>query len=468
MQRVDQQTGRAEEIQQVVEQRCADARDERVRAEHHDCPRPTDDLVNVHAPSRVPGGRRRLVGTITFMTGNADMTVTEHHVRARVNQLLADHADDDTTSFLGAQFDAGLARMDYPVGHGGLDAPPKLQEIVDEALGAVGRRYPWTRNPMGIGMCGPTIVARGTEEQRARFLRPIFTAEEIWCQLFSEPGAGSDVAGLATRAERDGDVWIVNGSKIWTSRAHEATWGLLLARTDPDAPKHKGLTAFIVDMRQPGVDVRPIRSMAGASGFNEVFFTEARVPDSLRIGDVGDGWRVANATLMNERVSIGGDVAPRGAGPIARAIAAWHACDHKTAARRDQLMRLWVDAEVLRLGSLRAQATREKGVPGPEGSVLKLLSGGVGQGVAELVLALMGASALLCAPYTRGDADAGRDGDADLDGRDPVLAFVGSPSATIAGGTTEIQKNILGERVLGLPREPAFDPNTPWSQIPRN
>jgi len=389
--------------------------------------------------------------------------VTAEHVSALVEQLLADHADDDVETFLGAQFDAGLARMDYPVGHGGLDAAPVLQEIVDLALVAAGRRYPWTRNPMGIGMCGPTIVARGTEEQRERFLRPIFTAEEIWCQLFSEPGAGSDVAGLATRAAADGDEWVVNGSKIWTSMAHRARWGLLLARTDPDAPKHKGLTVFIVDMHRPEVDVRPIRSMAGASGFNEVFFTNARVPDSMRVGDVGDGWRVANATLMNERVSIGSEVAPRGSGPIAGAVAAWRRSSARTPARRDRLMRLWVEAEVLRLGSIRAQASREKGVPGPEGSVLKLLSGQLGQGVSELVVDLMGTSGLLCGPYTAGNAD-----ETDARPGDPVLAFVSSPAGTIAGGTTEIQKNILGERVLGLPREPGTDPSTPWSQIPRN
>ena len=255
--------------------------------------------------------------------------VTEAEVRARAQRLLAEHGDDDEVTFLGAQFDAGLARMDYPVDLGGLDASPKLQEIVDEALEGAGRRYPWMRNAMGIGMCGPTIVARGTREQQERFLRPIFTAEEIWCQLFSEPGAGSDVAGLATRAVADGDEWIVNGSKIWTSMAHHARFGLLLARTDPEAPKHKGLSAFIIDMHQPGVEVRPIRSMAGASGFNEVFFTNATVPDSMRVGDVGDGWRVANATLMNERVSIGSEVAPRGSGPIASAVAAWQQCTNR-------------------------------------------------------------------------------------------------------------------------------------------
>ncbi len=391
-------------------------------------------------------------------------TVTATDVRERVAALLAEHGDDDQTTFLGAQFDAGLARMDYPVGLGGLDAEPALQEIVDEALERAGRRYPWTRNAMGIGMCGPTIVARGTREQQERFLRPIFTAEEIWCQLFSEPGAGSDVAGLATSAVRDGDQWIVNGSKIWTSQAHLSRFGLLLARTDPDAPKHKGLTAFIVDMHQPGVEVRGIRSMAGASGFNEVFFTDAVVPDAMRVGEVGEGWRVANATLMNERVSIGSEVAPQGSGPIARAVEVWTEHGDGDPVRRDRLVSLWIDAEVLRLGSLRAQAKREKGVPGPEGSILKLLSGRVLTDVSEFVVDVMGPNGiLLTQPYTREQIDereAGR--------TDPVLSFVSTPAATIAGGTTQIQMNIIGERVLGLPREPGLDPDTPWSQIPRN
>src|SRR3954451_2684142 len=391
-------------------------------------------------------------------------TVDEAEVRARVAKLLDEHAHDDMTTFLGAQFDLGLARMDFPVGHGGLDASPKLQEIVDSALQKAGRKYPWMRNAMGIGMCGPTIVARGTEEQRQRFLRPIFTSEEIWCQLFSEPGAGSDVAGLATRAERDGDEWIVNGQKIWTSSAGLSRFGLLLAPPTPAAPKHKGLTMFIVDMHQPGVEVRPIRSMAGASGFNEVFFTDATVPDAMRVGDVGDGWRTANATLMNERVSIGSEVAPRGSGPIAGAVAAWKRAHHTSPVARDRLMRLWIDAEVLRLGSLRAQAKREKGVPGPEGSVLKLLSGRVQTGVSELVVDLMGADGtLLQAPYTREQVD-----EREVMSGDPVLSFVGSPGGTIAGGTTQIQMNILGARVLGLPRDPGLDPTTPWSQIPRN
>jgi alkylation response protein AidB-like acyl-CoA dehydrogenase len=314
---------------------------------------------------------------------------------------------------------------------------------------------------MGIGMCGPTIVVRGTEAQRTRFLRPIFTSEEIWCQLFSEPGSGSDVASLATRAVRDGDEWVVNGQKIWTSSAHLSRFGLLLARTDPEQPKHKGLTMFIIDMHQPGVEVRPIRSMAGASGFNEVFFTDARVPEDWRVGEIGEGWSVANATLMNERVAIGGDAAPRGSGPIANAVAAYEAADHPSAATKDRLMRLWIDAEVLRLGSLRAQANRSKGVPGPEGSVLKLLSGRINVEVAEFIVDVMGAGALLCHKYTEARGEP-------LDVPDPVIAFVGSPGSTIAGGTNDIQRNIIGDRVLGLAREPNLDPNTPWSKIPRS
>ena len=385
--------------------------------------------------------------------------VTEDEVRARVARLVSEHRDSPDAELFGAQFDLGLARIDFPEGHGGLGGAPQLQAIVDEALDAIGRRGAWTRNPMGIGMCGPTIAARGTDAQRDRFLRPIFTAEEIWCQLFSEPGAGSDVAGLSTRAERDGDEWIVNGQKVWTSSAHLAKWGLLLARTDPEAPKHKGLTMFIADMHGPGVEIRPLRQMSGGAGFNEVYFTDARVPDARRVGDVGEGWRVANATLMNERVAIGGDVGARGSGPIAEAIAAWRAAEGHDAAGRDRLARLWVEAEVQRLASLRARERREAGVPGPEGSVLKLASALLDQRIADLTVDLLGAAGLVCSGYEQDGEDAGGD---------PVLRLMLVQSSTIAGGTSDIMRNILGERVLGLPREPGLDPETPWSQIPRS
>ncbi len=386
------------------------------------------------------------------------MGVTAEEVQQLVDGLLAEGRELDATAFLGLQFDRGLARVDLPPGHGGLDADPARQEVVDSALQAAGRRYSWTRNPMGIGMCGPTIAVWGTEEQKVRYLRPIYTAEELWCQLFSEPGAGSDVAGLATRAVRDGDHWVVNGQKVWTSLAHLSSWGLLLARTDPDAPKHRGLTAFIVDMRSPGVEVRPLRQMSGASAFNEVYFTDAHVPDAARVGPVGEGWRVAHTTLMNERVSIGGAVAPRGSGPIGAAVAAWRASTSRRPAHRESLLRLWVEAEVLRLGNLRAQALREKGTPGPEGSVLKLGSALLMQRITDLTVDLQGPAGMLVAGYD----GVGESSD------DPGLALLGAQSSTIAGGTSEIMRTSLGERVLGLPREPGLDPATPWSQIPRS
>ena len=395
------------------------------------------------------------------MTTTADpTTVDEDHVRALTEQLLRENADSDERTFFGAQFDLGLARVDNPRGCGGLDAAPRLQDVVDSILERAGRRGQWMRNPMGIGMCGPTIVAWGTDEQRERFLRPIFTAEEIWCQLFSEPGAGSDVASLATRAIKDGDEWIINGQKVWTSSAHISKWGLLLARTNPDAPKHKGLTAFIVDMQGPGVEIRPLRQMSGGANFNEVYFTDARTPDSLRVGPIGEGWKVGTATLMNERVSIGGNVAPRGSGPIAQALEVWSRTDRRDPVMRDQLAQLWIEAEVLRLVNIRSQAQRQKGVPGPEGSVLKLGQALLSQRISSFTVDLLGPAGTLCSGY-------------DMSSReemvaDPVINFLSSQSSTIAGGTSEVMRNILGERVLGLPREPGFDPNTPWSEIPRS
>ena len=394
------------------------------------------------------------------MTISSPTSVDEELVRTLTQQLLDEYGEADDKTLFGAQFDMGLARVDNPRGAGGLDAPPRLQDVVDRLMEAAGRRGQWTRNPMGIGMCGPTIVAWGTEEQKERFLRPIFTAEEIWCQLFSEPGAGSDVAGLSTRAVQDGDEWIINGQKVWTSSAHIAKWGLLLARTNPDAPKHKGITAFIVDMHGPGVEVRPLRQMSGGSNFNEVYFTDARIPESLRVGPVGEGWKVGTATLMNERVSIGGGVAPRGSGPIAGALEAWSRSGQKDPVRRDQLAKLWIEAEVLRMGNIRAQASRQKGVPGPEGSVLKLGSALLSQRIASFTVDLLGPAGTLVPSYAARSRDEMPN--------DPVLGLLSSQSSTIAGGTSEVMRNILGERVLGLPREPGVDPNTPWAEIPRS
>ena len=236
---------------------------------------------------------------------------------ARVGDLLAEYDLDavDRLTFLQARFDAGLAWIHYPVGLGGSDAPRALQPMVDAAFAAAGAP---DNEPMrigiGLGMAAPTILVHGTPEQRGRFLRPLWTGEEVWCQLFSEPGAGSDLAALGTRAVRDGDDWVVTGQKVWTSMAHEARWAILVARTDPTLPKHQGLTYFICDMAAEGVVVRPLRQVTGEAEFNEVFLTDVRIPDAHRLGAVGQGWMVAQTTLMNERVAIGGTALPREGG----------------------------------------------------------------------------------------------------------------------------------------------------------
>ncbi|MCU1344154.1 MAG: putative acyl-CoA dehydrogenase [Acidimicrobiia bacterium] len=383
----------------------------------------------------------------------------EADVRQRVDQLLLEHANDDEKTFLGAQFDAGLAWIHWPEGIGGLGLEPGLQRVVDERLEAENRKYPWLRNPMGIGMVGPSIAAHGTSEHH-RHLRAIFTAEELWCQLFSEPGAGSDVATLATRAERDGDEWVANGQKVWTSLAAQASFGLLIARTDPTVPKHQGLSAFILDMHAPGVETRGLRQITGRSDeFCEVFIENVRIPDSQRVGEPGDGWRVAVTTLMNERVSIGGSIDPQGSGPIAVAVDAYQK-GGRNPLYRDQLMKLWIEAEVLRLGNLRAAQSRAKGTPGPEGSVLKMGGALSSQRIAAFAVDVVGADAMLFDGYQDGREKGRRLGDA-------VGQFLQVQASTIAGGTSEVMRNILGERVLGLPGEPRIDRDLPWNQIPR-
>ena len=379
--------------------------------------------------------------------------------------LVRDHdpATTEEMEFWGAQFDAGLAWVHFPPGRGGLGAPPSEQAGVDDALVAAGAsRSNVSRNVIGHGMGAPTVLTHGTEEQQDRWLRPLFTAEEIWCQLFSEPAAGSAGAGLSTRAVADGDEWVVNGQKVWTTLAHTARWGLLVARTDPDLPKHRGLTYFVVDMDQPGVEVRPLRQITGEAEFNEVFFTDARVPDAHRLGAVGDGWRVALTTLMNERVAIGSGIPPRGGGPIAMAVELWRERGGSEATR-DQLMQLWVEAEVLRLTSVRAAAGRSQGTPGPEGSTGKLHWADLNKRIYSFCVDLMGADGLLYpetyAFRTPDESSMGR--------RSPQGNFLRARANSIEGGTSEIMKNILGERVLGLPGEPRVDKDLPWRDVPR-
>jgi alkylation response protein AidB-like acyl-CoA dehydrogenase len=406
-----------------------------------------------------------------MVVSERDRTDAGALVEARTRQLLMGHDPaGDAAAFWGAQFDLGLARVHFPEGEGGLGLEPQLQEHVDEQLRAAGAPSNSLRNFMGVGMAAPTLVAFGTEEQKRRYLRPIFTCEEIWCQMFSEPGAGSDLAALATSAVRDGDEWVVNGQKVWTTLAHVSQWGMLLTRTDPEQPKHRGLTYFLIDMHSPGVEVRPLRQLTGEAEFNEIYFTDARIPDSLRIGPVNEGWRVAVATLMNERVALGGlHKEECGGGPIRHAMRLWRQRGGHSPALRDQLLALWVEAEVLRLTTLRAESQREQGTPGPEGAIVKLAGSEFHQRLFSFCVDLLGAEGMLVSGYEMFRPDVMSENIlGDDEHFDVGKAFLGALATTIGGGTTEIGRNILGERILGLPGEPRVDKDLPWSQVPRS
>jgi alkylation response protein AidB-like acyl-CoA dehydrogenase len=387
-------------------------------------------------------------------------------VSSRLDELFDgfDPATTSPTEFLGRQFDLGLAWVWFPEGRGGLGLSPKAQEQIEARLTAAGAPRMGARNPIA-GMAAPTLLSHGSPDQLDRYLRPMFTCEHIWCQMFSEPGAGSDVAALATRAVRDGDEWIVNGPKVWTTMAHLARYGLLVARTDPEQPKHKGMSYFVLDMHAPGVEVRPLRQMTGEAEFNEVYFTDARIPDAERLGEEGEGWRVAMTTLMNERVSIGGGVAPRGSGPIAEVVRLWkERGDASDGAMRDRVLQAWVQAEVSRLTNLRAQQARQVGTPGPEGSIAKLAFAELNKKIYNLALDLLGPEGMLYRSYEMIRPDqAGFGGEGDT-----WKAFLRVRANSIEGGTSEIMRNILGERVLGLPREPATDRDMPFRDVPRS
>jgi alkylation response protein AidB-like acyl-CoA dehydrogenase len=391
-------------------------------------------------------------------------------VNERIDKLLAD-VDPRTTdpvTFRAKQYDLGLAWVHFPEGWGGLNVAPNLQRDVERRLKDAGATSPEAKHFFGLTMAGPTVVTHGSDELRTRLLRRMFTGEDSWCQLFSEPGAGSDLAGLACKAVRDGDEWVITGQKVWNTLAHIADRGMLVARTDPDAPKHKGITYFGIDMHAPGVEVRPLRQMTGEAEFNEVYLTEVRVPDADRIGEVGEGWRVAMTTLMNERTTIGGGSAPptRGSGAIAEAVRIWKdEVVEKDPAVLDHLMKVWSEAEVLRLTNIRAAQKRRAGNPGPEGSIAKLMFAEVNERIYELCVNLLGPDAMVDYDYTMR--------------RSEQLGLVGPPGSSrkmflrsransIEGGTSEIQRNILGERVLGLPGEPRTDKEMAWSQVPRN
>jgi alkylation response protein AidB-like acyl-CoA dehydrogenase len=389
---------------------------------------------------------------------------------ALVDDLLGAH-DPRTTdqfTFRGAQYDRGLAWVHFPEGFGGLGLPPRMQRDVDRRLREAAVPPPHGTLFFGLSLAGPTVVTHGSDELRRRALRPMFTGEEIWCQLFSEPGAGSDLAGLATRAVRDGDEWIVNGQKVWNTLAHLADRGMLVARTDPELPKHKGLTYFMVDMHAPGVEVRPLRQITGEAEFNEVYLTDVRVADRDRIGDVGDGWRVSMTTLMNERTTIGGATSGgsgRRVGAIGEALDLWSKRADHDPVNRDRLAKLWIDNEVLRYTNMRAAANARAGNPGPEGSSAKLALANANKATYEFCIDLLGADGVVGYDYTfKRPDEAGLD--APLGSSRKM--FLRARANSIEGGTSEIMRNILGERILGLPGEPRTDRDLPWSQVPRS
>ena len=413
--------------------------------------------------------------------GRETETINEAELRQRVRTLLSEiHPDDsqvDQITFRGAQYDHGLAWVHFPKGLGGLGLSRADQAFVDDELSLHAKNVASDLdvNGIGIGMGAPTVLTFGTPEMHQRYLRPIFTGEEIWCQMFSEPGAGSDVAGLSSRGVREGDDWVINGQKVWTSLAHFSSFGMLLVRTDPTAPKHDGMSYFLLDMKAPGVDIRPLHQITGEAEFNEIFFNDVRIPHSMMLGNEGAGWRVAVATLMNERVALVGGRSSRGQGPISHLVETWKTRSKqfgstnielaKKSIAQDKVLQLYIEAEMLRITHERSKASMTDGVPGPEGSVGKLMSAELNMKIFEDTLDLMGNDALTYEP----GYELRRPGDLHFEGESALKhAFLRSRANSIEGGTSEIMRNILAERVLGLPGETRVDKGIPWTDVPRS
>ncbi len=363
---------------------------------------------------------------------------------------------------------SGLVAATWPRAYGGLDLSPEAARRVEQELGPfnLGRL-----NPLGLNLAAPALFAHGTEEQRLRFLPPIVRNEEAWCQLFSEPGAGSDLASLATAAERDGDDWVITGQKVWTTWAHVSDWAVLLARTDVDVPKRQGLTYFLIDLHQPGVEVRPLRHLGGEVDFNEVFLNAARVPEACRVGDVGAGWKVANSTLSGERQMVSGAgsggvdrIGGSGVGHLIR-LAQRRSAEGGSGGWddpvcRDEIVRLYCEERVREWTNQRVRSGARAGrPPGPASSVGKVHQGELNQRIQLAALSVLG----MAATAWMGDL-----GDYAASLPYEVRGMLRSRANTIEGGTTEINKNILGERVLGLPREPDPYGSLPWREVPRS
>jgi alkylation response protein AidB-like acyl-CoA dehydrogenase len=390
--------------------------------------------------------------------------MTPDQLRERAREFLAanDPSTMDRMDFLRARFDAGLAWVHFPEGLGGLGLAREMQSVVEAELAGTPDNDP-RRIGIGLGMAAPTILAFGTDELKKRLMRPLWTGEEVWCQLFSEPGAGSDLAAAGTRAVRDGDGWRVTGQKVWSSSAHSAKWAILLARTDPDLPKHAGLSYFVLDMTQPGVEVRPLRQITGEAEFNEVFMTDAWIPDTDRLGEVGEGWKVAQTTLMNERVAIGGRPIPREGGMIGAVATTWRTHPEvRTPELHDRLLDLWVQSEAFRLAGIRLRQQLAVGSPGPEGSAMKLAFARLAQALSGLEVEMLGEEGLRYDDWTLRRPDL-----VDFTGRDAGYRYLRAKGNSIEGGTSEVLRNIIAERVLGLPAEARVDTKVAWKDLPR-
>ena len=375
----------------------------------------------------------------------------EAHAPEQPVDFFDDEADEEdllerSLQWQSTLFEHGWATVTWPREYGGRGLGPIEQIIWNQELARAG--FGETMFVVGIGMAGPTIIAHGSDEQKERFLAPMLRGDEIWCQLFSEPGAGSDLAGLACRAERDGDHWVVTGQKTWCSGAHYAHWGILLARTNPKAPKNKGITYFLLDMKSPGIEVCPLRQMTGSSHFSEVFLNEVRIPDANRLGAAGEGWAAARTTLMNERMAIGGMERMFSFDELRDLIRARP--DRIDDVMRDEAARVYTWVRTLDLLNKRIITKLGKGViPTAEASVMKLALARLISRGSGLALQALGAGALLRPGNWQNQ-------------------FLYAPAFHIGGGTDEIQKNIAAERVLGLPREPSTDREVPFDELPRS
>ncbi|MFP5486981.1 MAG: acyl-CoA dehydrogenase family protein [Acidimicrobiia bacterium] len=407
-----------------------------------------------------------------------DLPADDDPRRLAVRAWLAEHPNPTNAEL----HDAGYIVPHWPAPYG-LDADPMHQLIIDEELkrGGVSRTSTST-NAIGVGWAAPTIFLAGSDWQKERFLPKIFSGEEFWCQLFSEPDSGSDLASLATRAVRDGDEYVINGSKIWSSGAHHAQFGILIARTDPDAPKHKGISYFILPMDLPGVELQPIVDMTTAHSFNQTFFDNVRLPAKYLVGAEGDGWRLAKVTLANERVSLSSSGSLWGTGPSADDLIDLVRRNGGAAdpILRQRLTSLYIEAEIMRLGRLRTLSARLQGkTPGPEASVQKIMGDEHGQHVMELAKDLAGPHGMIAGSGPAGEIPEGsRSGATEINfprgsgpypDVDPVwhYGFLFSPALTVGGGTFAIQRNIVAEHVLGLPREPDVEHGKTWAETRR-